>query len=128
MQGNVNTKYLQEDWLKQNKPELYWTMLQTAENVAKRYKIPKDKQDEYGVRSQQRAAAARAAGKFNDEIVPMTTIAGTTDPGTGAMSDLQSTRPAELALPGVRVAMAALHLLLQEKGQVARQRESPIDG
>jgi acetyl-CoA C-acetyltransferase len=95
VQANVNTKYIQEDWLKQNKPELYWTMLQTAENVAKRYKIPKDKQDEYGVRSQQRAAAARTAGKFNDEIVPLTTIAGTTDPATGAMMTKEVTVSAD---------------------------------
>ncbi|HEX9810858.1 MAG TPA: acetyl-CoA C-acyltransferase [Burkholderiales bacterium] len=85
VQANVNTKYIQEEWLKEHKPELYWTMLQTAETVAKRYKIPKEQQDEYGVRSQQRAAAAQAAGKFNDEIVPLKTIAGVTDKATGAM-------------------------------------------
>lgn len=85
VQANVNRTYVQEEWLKDHKPELYWTMLQTAETVAKRYKIPKEKQDEYGVRSQQRAAAAQAAGKFNDEIVPLKTIAGVTDKATGAM-------------------------------------------
>jgi len=61
------------------KPEIYWTMLQTAEQVAKRYGIPKLAQDEYGVRSQQRAAAAQAAGRFNDEIAPMTTVMGVVD-------------------------------------------------
>src|SRR5690606_8224684 len=85
VQANVNTKYIQEEWLAKHKPELYWTMLQTAETVAKRYNISKEAQDEYGVRSQQRAAAAREAGKFDDEIVPMTTIMGTTDKATGAM-------------------------------------------
>ena len=85
VQANVNTKYIQEEWLKEHKPELYWTMLQTAETVAARYKIPKERQDEYGVRSQQRAAAARAAGKFDDEIVPMQTVMATTDKATGAM-------------------------------------------
>jgi acetyl-CoA C-acetyltransferase len=54
----------------EHKPEIYWSMLQTAEQVAKRYNMPKDAQDAYGVRSQQRAAAAQAAGKFKDEIVP----------------------------------------------------------
>lgn len=85
VQANLNTKYIQEEWLTEHKPELYWTMLQTAETVARRYKISKEAQDEYGVRSQQRAAAAREAGKFNDEIVPMKTRAGTTDKATGAM-------------------------------------------
>lgn len=85
VQANLNTNYIQEEWLKEHKPELYWTMLQTAETVAERYKIPKEKQDEYGVRSQLRAAAAREAGKFNDEIVPFKTIMGTTDKATGAM-------------------------------------------
>ncbi|MFL6646660.1 MAG: acetyl-CoA C-acyltransferase [Sulfurifustaceae bacterium] len=85
VQGNVNTKYIQEEWLKEHKPALYWSMLQTAETVAKRYQIPKDKQDEYGVRSQLRAAAARDAGKFKDEIAPMTTIMATNDKATGAM-------------------------------------------
>ncbi len=56
---------LRETWLSEHKPELYWNMLQTAEMVAKRYNIPREKQDEYGARSQQRAAAAPAAGKFN---------------------------------------------------------------
>ncbi len=80
VQGNVNTTYLAEPWLRENKPELYWSMLQTAETVAKRYNISKEAQDEYGVRSQQRAAAAREAGKFDDEIVPMTTTMAVTGP------------------------------------------------
>ena len=71
-----------EAWLKEHKPEVYWPMLQTAETVAKRYKIPREKQDEYGVQSQQRAAAAQAAGRFTAEIVPMTTIMGVADKDT----------------------------------------------
>jgi len=85
VQATVNTNYIQEEWLKENKPEVYWTMLQTAETVAKRYNISKEAQDEYGVRSQLRAAAAQAAGKFDDEIVPLKTIMGATDKATGAM-------------------------------------------
>src|SRR3989442_9885667 len=54
-------------------------MVQTAETVAKRYGISREKQDEYGARSQQRAAAAQAAGRFKDEIVPFTTIMGVAD-------------------------------------------------
>jgi len=85
VQNEANTHMIGEVWLKQNKPEIYWPMLQTAETVAKRYNIPKERQDEYGVQSQQRAAAALAAGKFNDEIVPMTTVMGVADKETGML-------------------------------------------
>ncbi|KRB78313.1 acetyl-CoA C-acyltransferase [Noviherbaspirillum sp. Root189] len=85
VQNEANKHMLAEVWLKQNKPEIYWPMLQTAETVAKRYNISKERQDEYGVQSQQRAAAALAAGKFNDEIVPMTTIMGVADKETGML-------------------------------------------
>src|ERR1700744_3391775 len=76
VQNEMNRHMLAEGWLNQNKPEIYWSMLQTAENVAKRYAISKERQDEYGVRSQQRAAAAQAAGRFDDEIVPFKTVMG----------------------------------------------------
>ena len=72
VQNEQNKHMLHEDWLDRQKPEIYWTMLQTAEKVAERYHISRERQDEYGVQSQQRAAAAAAAGKFNDEIVPIT--------------------------------------------------------
>ncbi|WP_194721331.1 acetyl-CoA C-acyltransferase [Noviherbaspirillum malthae] len=85
VQNEANSHMLAEVWLKQNKPEIYWPMLQTAETVAKRYNISKERQDEYGVQSQQRAAAAQAAGKFNDEIVPMTTIMGVADKDSGML-------------------------------------------
>ncbi|MBK6630527.1 MAG: acetyl-CoA C-acyltransferase [Betaproteobacteria bacterium] len=85
VQNEVNRHMIMEAWLQQNKPEVYWPMLQTAETVAKRYGIPRDKQDEYGARSQQRAAAAQAAGKFNDEIVPITVTAGMADKATGRL-------------------------------------------
>jgi acetyl-CoA C-acetyltransferase len=83
VQNETNRHMRQDPWLIENKPEIYWNMLQTAEQVAKRYNISKERQDEYGVRSQQRAAAAQAAGKFNDEIVPMTTIMGVADKESG---------------------------------------------
>src|SRR5499433_2051574 len=86
VQNEMNKHMLNEEWILEHKPELYWPMLQTAEYVSKKYGIPRDKQDEYGVRSQQRAAAARAAGKFDDEIVPMATKMKVVDKNSGAES------------------------------------------
>ncbi len=85
VQNESNTQMLFDPWITEHKPTLYWSMLQTAETVAKRYNIPKQAQDEYGVRSQLRAAAAQAAGKFKDEIVPMTTVMGVADKATGSI-------------------------------------------
>ena len=73
VQNQANRSNFQDPALKAKKPEIYWSMLQTAEMVAKRYGISRERQDQYGVESQLRAAAARQAGKFNQEIVPFTT-------------------------------------------------------
>ncbi len=86
VQNEMNKHMLNEDWIAEHKLELYWPMLQTAEYVAKKYGIGRDRQDEYGVRSQQRAAAARQAGRFADEIVPMTTTMKVVDKETKAES------------------------------------------
>ena len=61
----------QEDWINKNKPELYFTMIQTAEVVAKRYNISREMQDEYGFQSQMRMAAAQKAGLLDKEIFPL---------------------------------------------------------
>jgi acetyl-CoA C-acetyltransferase len=82
VQNEQNKHMMHEPWLMQQKPGIYWTMLQTAEKVAERYHIPREAQDEYGVQSQQRASAAQAAGKFNDEIVPITVTMGVADKET----------------------------------------------
>jgi len=86
VQNEVNTHMQFDPWLVEHKPELYWSMLQTAETLARRYGISKEDQDAYGVRSQQRAAAAQAAGLFQDEIVPMTTIMAVLDKASGKLS------------------------------------------
>ena len=85
VQQEMNRHMLAEVWLKQNKPEVYWPMLQTAETVAKRYNISRERQDEYGVQSQQRASEARANGRFDREIVPMTTTMGVADKASGML-------------------------------------------
>jgi len=83
VQNEMNKHHFQDEWLHRHHPETYWPMLQTAEYVASRYQIPREKQDEYGVQSQQRAAKARAEGKFKDEIVPITTKMKLVDKNTG---------------------------------------------
>ena len=83
VQNEANKHMLADPWLVKNKPEIYWNMLQTAEQVAKRYNIGRDAMDEYGAASQQRATAALEAGKFKDEIAPITVLAGVADPVLG---------------------------------------------
>jgi len=85
VQNQANRHMGQDPTLTQRKPEVYWPMLQTAEMVAKRYGIAREKQDEYGAQSQQKACAAAAAGRFKDEIVPITVPMATIDKLTGAM-------------------------------------------
>ena len=80
---NQNSFRSHEDWLDENKPELYLPMIDTAEVVAKRYNINRETQDEYGLQSQLRTAAGQQAGRFDDEIVPMTTTKIAFDKKTG---------------------------------------------
>jgi acetyl-CoA C-acetyltransferase len=79
VQQEMNTHMLKDPALEKLKPEIYWSMLQTAEQVAKRYNIGRDVMDEYGAASQQKACAAQAAGKFDAEIAPITVMAGVAD-------------------------------------------------
>jgi acetyl-CoA C-acetyltransferase len=95
VQAQLNQHMFADPALVEKKPAIYMPMLETAEVVAKRYGIPREKQDEYGVRSQQRAAAAQAAGKFADEIVPFTTTMGVADKETGRLGMREVTLSAD---------------------------------
>ena len=86
VQQEMNKHMIQDPALVAKKPEIYWSMLQTAEQVAKRYNISKDAQDEYGAASQQKACAAQEAGKFKDEIAPITVRAGFADATFGLIT------------------------------------------
>jgi acetyl-CoA C-acetyltransferase len=77
----------QDPWLVEHRKDVYMTMLETAEIVAVRYKIPRDRQDEYALQSHARTAAAQAAGRFDAEIVPLPTVMKVADKATGAVSD-----------------------------------------
>ena len=83
VQNEMNLHMIQDKHLARSKPEIYWNMLQTAEQVAKRYKIGRDRMDEYGAASQQKACAAQAAGLFEAEIAPITVTAGVADKSLG---------------------------------------------
>jgi acetyl-CoA C-acetyltransferase len=79
VQNELNTHMRTDPWLVAHEPQIYWSMLQTAEQVAKRYNISRETQDEYGVRSQVRAAKAQADGRFEAEIAPMKVTMGVVD-------------------------------------------------
>jgi acetyl-CoA C-acetyltransferase len=83
VQQEMNTHMMRDPELDKIKPEIYWSMLQTAEQVAKRYNIGRDAMDEYGAASQQKACAAQAKGLFDAEIAPITVKAGVADPVMG---------------------------------------------
>jgi acetyl-CoA C-acetyltransferase len=95
VQNEMNTKMLHDTWIKAHKPTLYWPMLQTAEMVAKRYNISRDAMDVYGAQSQQKAAAARDAGRFDAELVSVTTTMGVQDKETKAISTHEVTVSAD---------------------------------
>jgi len=95
VQNDINTKMLQDAWLLEHKPTLYWPMLQTAENVATKYGIARDVMDEYGAQSQQKAAAARDAGRFDAELVSVTTTMGVQDKVTNEISTKEVTISAD---------------------------------
>lgn len=114
VQNEANTHMISEAGLLRTKPEIYWPMLQTAEMVARRYNISRERQDEYGVQSQMRACEAAAAGKFVDEIVPITVRMAVADKATGqlgtrevTLSDDEGRRP-DTTLEGVSKIRPAL--------------------
>ena len=82
----MNKHMLTDPWLQKNKPEVYWAMLQTAEQVAKRYNISREAMDQYGAASQQKASAALEKGLFKDEIAPIKVTMGVADKVMGMMT------------------------------------------
>ena len=91
VQAEMNMHMMKEAWLDEKKPDIYWSMLQTAEEVAKRYQISREQMDEYGARSQQRACAAQEKGWFKDEIAPITVTMAGMDKDTGRLYTQQVT-------------------------------------
>jgi acetyl-CoA C-acetyltransferase len=100
VQQEMNQHMLKDLALEKQKPEIYWNMLQTAEQVAKRYNIGRDAMDEYGAASQQKAAAALEAGLFKAEIAPITVTAGVADKVMGLMTKQVTVENDEGIRPG----------------------------
>ena len=91
VQNNLNTKNFVDGWLMDNKPGIYFPMLKTAEIVAQRYQVSRESQDEYALASQRRTAAGQTDGKFDDEIVPITTVMDVTNKETGEVTQKEVT-------------------------------------
>ena len=104
VQNELNTHLVKEPWLAEHRPDVYWNMLQTAEEVARRYAISRERMDEYGARSQQRACAAQDAGVFDDEIAPITVTMAGMDKDSGRLFTREVTVAADEGLrPGTTV-------------------------
>jgi acetyl-CoA C-acetyltransferase len=120
VERNLNRNHLEEEWLMKHKPELWWSMIETAETVAARYGIERETQDEYAAQSQQRTAVAQQAGRFEDEIVALPSVKAVEDKKTGEVS-LQDAvlEKDEGNRPGTTLeALAGLKPVVSEEGSV----------
>jgi acetyl-CoA C-acetyltransferase len=100
VQNEMNLHMFKDPALDANKPEIYWNMLQTAEQVAKRYGVSKERMDRFGAESQQKACAAQDKGAFNAEIAPITVTAGVADAQLGLRSKEVTVKADEGLRPG----------------------------
>jgi acetyl-CoA C-acetyltransferase len=128
VQDHRNTFRARDEWVAECCPGIYATMIQTAENVARRYRIGRDVQDEYALESQRRTAVAQAAGRFDAEIVPFAAIRNVTDKH-GTTSGFESVTLArdEGNRPDTTAeALAKLKPVLHEEGAVTAGNSSQL--
>jgi len=125
---HMNLHRFREPWLEEHKPEIYMSMIETAEVVATRYYITRERQDEYALLSQQRTAAAQRAGRFDAEIVPITARKLVQDKTSGETREEEVTltkdegnRPDTTA-----EGLAALKPVMGEKGHVTAGNASQL--
>jgi len=88
VQNDMNVHFFTEEWLLRHQPDLYTPMLFTADFVAKKYNVSRERQDEYALQSQQRTASAQAAGRFNQEIVALPSWKYEQNKDTGAVTEI----------------------------------------
>ncbi len=91
VQNNMNIKFFTEEWLLRHQPDLYTPMIETADLVARRYNVSRERQDEYALQSQQRTAAGQEAGRFDAEIVPLPAWKYEEDKATGDVREVMFT-------------------------------------
>jgi len=125
---HFNLHRLREEWLEEHKPEIYMTMIETAEVVAKRYYITRETQDEYALASQQRTAAAQRAGRFDREIAPLPTKKVVADKATGEMrlEDVTLTQDEGNRPDTTAAGLAALKPVTGEKGHITAGNASQL--
>ncbi|MGH2652103.1 MAG: acetyl-CoA C-acyltransferase, partial [Actinomycetota bacterium] len=119
---------LKDEWLMEHKPEIYYPMLQTAEVVARRYKVSREAQDAYALASQQRTAAGQRTGRFDAEIVPLKTVKSVTDKRTNetreeavTLTQDEGNRPDTTA-----EGLAALKPVVSEHGSITAGNASQL--
>ena len=86
VQFHMNQFHYRDEWLQEHMPDVYMPMIETADTVASRYGVTREAQDEYALESQRRTAAGQQAGRFADEIVPLTTVKEVVDKAAKAVS------------------------------------------
>ncbi len=125
---HMNLHRLREPWLEAHKPEIYMTMIETAEVVARRYFVTREQQDEYALVSQQRTAAAQREGRFAAEIVPFTTTRIVQDKATGEVREEEVTldRDEGNRPDTTREGLAALKPVTGEKGTITAGNASQL--
>ena len=125
---HFNNYRIHETWMDEHKPEVYMPMLETAEVVAKRYDVTREQQDEYALASQQRVAAGQRAGRFDAEIVPLTTRKLVQDKATGEMREEEVTlKQDEGNRPDTTAeGLAALKPVTGEKGHITAGNASQL--
>jgi acetyl-CoA C-acetyltransferase len=127
VQNEMNQHMLRESWLAEHVPGIYWPMLETAELVAERYGIDRERQDRFGVLSQERAAAAQTAGIFAEEIVPLPTVMAAVDPATRQVVTREVVVDADETLrPGTTYEAVAAIRPARPGGVVAAGNASPF--
>ena len=125
---HMNLHRLREEWLETHKPEIYMTMIETAEVVAQRYDVPREAQDEYALASQQRTAAAQREGRLDAEIVPLPTTKVVVDKATGEnrLEEVTLTRDEGNRADTTLAGLATLKPVTGEKGHITAGKASQL--